>query len=102
MREIPLAGGLENAHQTFTVEMAGRTIAFELDYMGYIDNPAWNLTLKERGEVLIAGLLLVGGCDILEPYHLGLGRLCLVGEPPTLDNLGVDNHLIWVAPDETI
>lgn len=102
MKEIALEGGQENAHQTFTVEMAGRSIDFELDYMGYVDVPVWNLTLKERDQILIAGLLLVGGCDLLEAYNLGLGKLCLVGKEPTLDNLGVENHLIWVAPDETL
>lgn len=102
MKVIPLTGGLENAHQTFSANLGGRTISFELDYMGYIDHPAWNLTLSERGVVLVAGLLLVGGCDLLEPYCLGLGRLCVVGEEPTLDSLGTTNELIWVAPDETI
>ncbi len=102
MKVIPLSGGLKNAHQTFSAELGDRTITFDLDYLGYLDSPVWNISLSEQGETLVAGLLLVSGCDLLEPYNLGLGRLCVVGEEPTLDNLGTNNQLIWVAPDETL
>lgn len=66
--------------------------------MSYVDDPYWNCDLAENGETLVAGLKLVGGCDLLEPYQLGLGKLIMTGAVPTLDNLGVENHLIWVEP----
>ena len=66
--------------------------------MSYVDDPYWNCDLSENEETLVAGLKLVGGCDLLEPYQLGLGKLIMTGAVPTLDNLGVENHLIWVEP----
>lgn len=100
--EIPLQGGAEYAHQTFTVNIAEREITFKLDYCGYVDHPFWNLDLLENGVPLIEGLTIQGGCDLIAPYHLDLGKLFLVGDEPTLDNLGVANTLLWVSEDEEI
>ena len=100
--EIPLNGGVEYSHQTFVVNIAEREITFKLDYCGYVDTPFWNLDLYENGEPLVEGLTLQGGCDLIAPYHLGLGKLFLVGDEPTLDNLGVSNSLLWVAENEKI
>ena len=102
MNLIPLEGGPQNAHQTFSVELAGRDITFKLDWCGYVDFPFWNLDILERGLPLVLGLKVVPGCDLVEPYKLGLGKLVLVGEEPTLDNLGIDNQLVWIDPNESI
>ena len=102
MNQIPLEGGAQNAHQTFSVELVGREITFKLDWCGYVDMPFWNLDLLERGLPLVLGLKLVPGCDLIGPYKLDLGQLWLVGEEPTLDNLGVDNQLVWIEPNESI
>ena len=98
MKEIPLSGGAENAHQSFYAQLGSHEITFKLDFMSYVDDPYWNCDLSENGEALVAGVKLVGGCDLLEPYQLGLGKLIMTGAVPTLDNLGVENHLIWVEP----
>jgi hypothetical protein len=98
VKEIPLSGGAENAHQSFYAQLGAHEITFKLDFMSYVDDPYWNCDLAENGETLVAGLKLVGGCDLLEPYQLGLGKLIMTGAVPTLDNLGAENHLIWVEP----
>lgn len=72
------------------------------DYCGYVDIPFWNLSLWERGEPLVEGLTLQTDTDIIGPYQLGLGKLIMTGATPTLDNLGVDNCLVWVAEDEKV
>lgn len=96
MKQIPLEGGAINAHQTFTVTLGDREITFELDFMGYTDHPAWNCNLYENGKPLVYGLLLVTGGDLLAPYHLNLGQLWMAGDEPTLENLGIDNELVWI------
>lgn len=100
--EISLKGTAQYAHQNFVVNLANREITFELDYCGYVDAPFWNLNLYENGEALVEGLVLKCGCDLIAPYHLNLGRLFLVGDDPTLDNLGEANTLIWLEDGEQI
>lgn len=98
MKTIPLGGGVENAHQQFYVQLGDREITFKLDFMSYVDEPYWNMDLLENSTPLVVGLNLVGGCDLLAPYHLGLGSLYLTGTTATLDNLGTANELVWVSP----
>lgn len=102
MNLISLEGGAKNAHQTFSVELAGREITFKLDWCGYVDYPFWNFDILERGLPLVLGLKLVPGCDLIAPYKLDIGQLWFVGEEATLDNLGFDNHLVWIEPNESI
>lgn len=102
MVEIPLVGGAGNAHQTFSAILGGVEISFRLDFLAYLDEPAWNMNLSRGNEVLVDGLLLKCGCDMLSPYQFGLGALVLVGNEPTLDNLGVENTLYWLSEDEKI
>lgn len=102
MFEIPLAGGAKNVHQTFTAILGEKEIEFKLDFLAYTENPSWNLTLSKDGEILVEGLLLRCGCDLLAPYQLGIGKLVMIGEEPTAENLGVLNTLVWVAENETL
>lgn len=102
MKLLPVVGGLPNAHQTFSFVLGENELAFELDFLTYIEIPAWNLSIKKDDEYLVEGLLLKCGADLLEPYHLGIGRLFVIGDEPTLENLGVTNQLIWMAEDEKI
>ena len=37
---------------------------------------------------------------ITDNYEAGIGRLVFVGDEVTLDNLGVNNKLVWVSDDE--
>lgn len=100
MKEITLTGGASNARQSFTSSLNGREITFTLYWCGYVDSPFWNLDLTEAGKVVVSGLVLHPGVDLLAPYQLGLGRLIFVGKEATLDNLGERNHLVYLEPDE--
>lgn len=102
MKEISLQGGAKYAHQRFSALLGSVEVAFELDFMPYLEVPSWNLTLKREGVAIATGLLLRCGCDLLAPYQLGLGALVVVGDEPTLDNLGVTSHLVWVPEDEIV
>ncbi len=95
---IPLSGGAENANQTFYAQLGEREITFKLNFISYVDTPYWNMDLLENGTPLVVGLNLVGGCDLLAPYNLGLGSLYLAGAAATLANLGTANELVWVSP----
>lgn len=96
MKEISLTGGAANAHQEFQAVLNGREITFRLFWCSYVDAPFWNLDLYENGELLVAGLVLKPGSDLLSAYHFDLGKLVMVGEEPTLDNLGERNNLVAV------
>ena len=100
--EIPIKGGAENAHQSFTANLGGNEFTFYLNFMAYLDEPSWNMDIEVNGEMLIYGLLLKCGCDLLSEYQFNLGGLLIFGEEPTLDNLGVSNTFVWVSEDEKI
>lgn len=102
MVEIPLVGGAGNTHQTFSAILGGVELSFKLDYLAYLESPAWNMTLDKGNEVLVEGLLLKCGCDMLAPYQFGLGALVLAGNDPTMNNLGVENTLYWLSEDEKV
>lgn len=97
MQEIPLSNGAANAHQKFTVRLGDNYIDFEVNYISYTDTPAWSLNLYRDGTPLVLGAMLVPGADILAGYRANVGRLVFIGDEVTLDNLGVNNHLVWVS-----
>ncbi|MGL4545205.1 MAG: phage baseplate plug family protein [Plesiomonas sp.] len=97
MNELPIKGGAENAHQQFSFQLGDNFLDFTLDYVTYTDTPSWSMNIYRDGTPLVMGAMLVPGCDVIEGYRAGIGRLVFVGSDVTLDNLGVDNHLVWVA-----
>ncbi len=97
MIEIPLSNGAINAHQSFNCRVGDNNLSFEVDFISYTDTPAWTMRIKQDGSVLVDGAMLVPGADITTAYRAGIGRFVFVGDEVTLDNLGVDNHLVWVA-----
>lgn len=97
MLTIPLASGAANAHQRFSVQLAGKLIRFEINFLAYLDHPAWAMDLYQDTFPLALGVMLEPGSDLLSCYNAGIGRLVFVGDNPTLDNLGVNNSLVWVG-----
>lgn len=100
--DIHLTGGARNAHQDFVVNLGDRALTFNLDWCGYAKYPFWNCDIFENGEPVVVGLVLKCGCDLLSPYQLGIGKLVMTGEEPTLENLGQTNTLTWIAENEEI
>lgn len=97
MQEIPLSNGAANAHQQFTCKINGVVLTFLVQYLSYLETPAWSMDISQDGTLLVSGAMLVPGCDVLQNYNAGIGRMIFTGDEVTLDNLGVDNHLVWVA-----
>lgn len=97
MTEIPLASGSANAHQQFSMELGENFLDFEVNYLTYIDKPAWTMNIYRDGTPLVLGAMLIPGADVIANYQADIGRLVFVGEEVTLDNLGIDNHLVWVS-----
>ena len=110
---IPLDGGEDNANQSFTAQLGDYYLKFELHYQ---QSGQWLMNILPVGDTelttfdindktyLCAPVMLEGGCDIIEEYNLTdtLGQLFIVGDEPTLDNLGSSNQLIWYPANEAL
>lgn len=98
MYVIPLRQGAANAHQQFSVQLGDNLIEFEVDFISYLDSPAWSMNLVRDGSLLVSGAMLEPGSDVIESYRTGIGQMVFTGADVTLDNLGIDNYLVWVPP----
>lgn len=99
MITIPLLNGAANAHQRFTIQLGDNLLEFTLNYVT-VYGPAWGVDIAREGVTLISGAMLEPNAVITDNYEAGIGRLIFVGADVTLDNLGVDNTLLWAADDE--
>ncbi len=97
MQTIPLKGGSANAHQRISVSLGDVLVQLRLNYL---QSGQWSVDMYRDDELIAAGLMLEPGCDIIALNKLGLGHLVFTGELTTLDNLGVDNQLVYVAANE--
>ncbi|MFL1549766.1 phage baseplate plug protein [Pseudomonas sp. D47] len=98
MVTIPLTAGVANAHQRFSVQLGDSLISFEIDFVSYLDTPAWSMNLVRAGVRLAVGVMLEPGSDVIQSYRTGIGQLVFTGKDVTLDNLGIDNFLVWIPP----
>lgn len=96
MKMIPLSNGSSNAHQEFSLQLGDDYLDFEVNYISYTDTPAWSMNILRDGTPLVLGAMLVPGADIIASYRANIGRFVFVGDEVTLDNLGVNNNLVWV------
>ena len=102
MTEIPV---VPSQSQRFRQDLDGTTYNFRLTYDSAQDG-CWILDIgDENSVILIAGIPLVSGVDLLAQYrYLGFSGSLIVttdrgaGEVPTFDGLGVTSHLFYV-PD---
>ncbi len=97
MQEIPLSNCSANAHQEFTLQLGDNYLDFQINYISYTDTPAWTMNILRDGTPLVLGAMLVPGADVTSGYTADIGRFVFVGDEVTLDNLGKDNHLVWVS-----
>lgn len=99
METIPLIGGAVNAHQVFSAQVGENFLEFKLDYITRSETDSnfapWVMNISKEGVLLVAGLALVPGSNILEHYNLDIGAMYFTGEFPTLGNLGLSNKLVW-------
>jgi hypothetical protein len=101
MINIPLDNGASNAHQTFTIQLGSNLTRFSLNYL---QTGQWSVDISVNTVFLANGAMLEPNCDILQHLNIteSFGRLVFTGVDTTLNNLGVDNKLTWVSPDEII
>jgi len=99
MLEIPLQGGSVNAHQQQTVQLGDNLLELHLNYL---QSGQWSVNIFREGILLCAGAMLEPNSNIIQAWNLqdDIGKLVFTGDETTLDNLGIDNHLTWVAPGE--
>jgi len=94
---IPLTGGSVNAHQAFSIQLGDNLVSFTLNF---VQSGQWSTDLRIEGVLVAAGSMLEPNADIIAALNLGIGQLIFLGENTTLDNLGTENSLIWISPDE--
>lgn len=108
---IPISGGEANANQEISVQLGDNYVDLSIRYLQYNQ---WVMDVLPNGETslpthvvngeefIFSAVFLQGGMDMLSVYNVSnqFGQLFLVGEEPTLDNLGSENKLIWFSPDE--
>ncbi len=98
-QQIPLKGGSENAHQEFSANLGENQVNFRLNYITRQDENGsfskWSLDAYVEGVLVAAGMMLEVGAVINKHYQAGIGKLSFVGQAATLDNLGLDNFLVW-------
>ncbi len=93
MKTIPLQGGLNYAHQTFMVAVNSKSYLFDLNYV--TTGEYWSLNISIDNTIQIAGMLLMPNCEISKPFNKPeLGKFYMIGEQPTLENLGIENQLL--------
>lgn len=90
--------------QRFGITLAGTPYNMRLTY-NVAQDGRWILDIGDAsGALLVAGIPLVTGVDLLAQYaYLGFGGTLVVttdrgaGEVPTFDGLGVTSHLYFIA-----
>ncbi len=99
--EIPLSP----MPQAFSIQLA--QVEYRLTFtFRDADEAGWVMDIADtEGAVILAGVPLVTGADLLEQYkHLGLGGSLYVAtdgapdETPTYETLGGPSRLFWVTP----
>ena len=92
--------------QKFTTTLNGLEFEFALQWN--TRSEFWTMSLKDSdGETLINGIAMKSGVDLLEPYILDIGHLCIVfvsgvSTEMTLDNAGIDTVLVYLEQGEEI
>jgi hypothetical protein len=95
---------LTNVPQRFTIELSG--VAYIITCKWNPEAPAWVLDFADEAAnlVLLTNVPLVAGADLLEQFkHVGIpGKLLVYTDgdefaPPTLENLGQEANLYYVA-----
>lgn len=93
MIHIPLSAGAVNSHQTQFIQLGGNFIEMRINYVTLTED--WTVDVLREGVLLIAGMMLKSNAEISITYRAGIGRFFFIGTEATLDNLGLDNALVW-------
>lgn len=98
MIEIPIKAGAKNAHSKVLQRLGDNLFEFHFNFLAYQDKPMWVMDIYIDGALVCAGVNLAVGGEITETDNLAddIGRFFFVGRDVTLDNVGIENHLVWL------
>lgn len=88
-------GGAVNAHQQFELQVNNAIYELRLDYLEQVES--WALSVTQEEERLADSVILRGGANLFStfPKLTSVARLYVVGDEPTLNNLGLTNSIVW-------
>jgi hypothetical protein len=100
-------------NQTVTIQLGSKTTQFSGNYQfwAYFNDRVgvWCIDISDAnsGVIILQGIPLVLGCDLLAPYKLGIGMLIVFDETSsnkeaTFDSLGDITNVYWISPDEDL
>jgi hypothetical protein len=104
--------------RTFSTVLSGTEYGFATHYNERAGYWVFDLSVEKSGQVLVAGVPILIGCNLLAPYGLGIGSLFAIdtaasaaveatGRLPQStdagpDDLGTRVVVIYLAPGETV
>jgi len=93
--------------QRFTTQLGTQKIVFDFRWNDRSERFELDLFRDDDQSVIVRGLNVVLGCDLLEPYNFGLGHLVVVDtsnlhQEANLTNFGDVVKLMWVSDDEPL
>ena len=89
--EISLVGA--TAFYEFNVEIAGQVAYIKMHWSTI--GEFYRVTITLGDDTIVKGKGLHPGIDLLKSTDLEIGQLYLEGITPTLENIGIDNRLIY-------
>lgn len=91
MKVINIPSG--NAHFQFDTDLAGTRLRIRCDWL-----TRWEyflVSISRGSDLLATGRALHPDIDLLKGLELGIGTLQIEGRPPTPENLGNRNQLVF-------
>lgn len=97
---IEILGGAENAFQSVDVTLGDNFVTLRVSYM--TSTGTWAMDVIKDGAPIYAGVMMLVNADMLSSWQVAetFGAMTMVGDTPTIDNLGTGCFLVWSAPDE--
>ena len=81
------------AYYTFNVELANLVALVTLNWV--TTKGFYKVSITIDNEEVVRGKGLHPDIDLLKSTELAIGKLYLEGAEPTLDNIGIDNRLVY-------
>ena len=81
------------SYYTFNVEIANLVALVTLNWV--TTGGFYKIFITIDNEEVVRGKGLHPDIDLFKSTELGIGKLYLQGDEPTLDNIGIDNRLVY-------
>lgn len=99
---IPISAGVPSQLLSISLNDVAYNIAFRWNSRGEF----WSMDIRDENNVLIlGGVSLKTGLDLLSPFNLGIGEIYSVdvtnsGLEMTLDNAGIETQIVYLTPED--